>query len=925
MKTTKKILSIFLALLMIISIIPMSSITASAASVMKTQAEAVAWLNQQTNSLYGGGQCTEFVSAYMNWLITGSATASGSYIVPQWPQGYVTFAQSDPQNWTVIKNEISTVPQPGDIFVSGNTHTGVVIVPDGTRGATIVDQNSRAGYGENGTRSQIIYKNWTTYSGGPYTVTYFIRPKFKNANVSTTGISLNLTSFTLETGQTKTLTATVTPSNATDKSVTWNSSNTSVATVSSSGVVTAKAGGTCTITATNSGGQKATATVNVTSGSLRICVDGNSNNQYWNLTLGGTESTNCYLSINEYYGNSIKYSYSTNNSNVSCSLGNVNSSNQAPFSVYANSIGETTITISVKDAITDTVLDTINVYVTVDTKPSYTVSFDANGGTGAPSSQTKYFNENLTLSSTKPTRSGYTFVGWGTSSGDTSVDYYAGGTYTQNANITLYAIWKENVKTYTVTFDANGGTGAPASQTKYHNQVLELSSTIPKRSGYTFLGWSTSSTATSASYLAGSSFTTDANTTLYAVWCEVQSIWELTGVDVTYLFIEDDDPNYIYETTENRCFVPTEDRTYIFSTVGDASTSVTLYDENWNELAYNSGYVNYNEDDENCRLEWDFVAGQKYYFVINLQFGKGDSFTVRYKLDGKYNLTYDANRGSGFDETYVESAKFGENITLKDCLVSYTGYTFLGWSTNSAATVATYEPGEIITIYDDMTLYAVWQKNAVAEPEIHVSSTSVNLTLGETENIDIYAWATDIAVKYTLRYEIKDTNLVTCSWGGWTNDKRCPLTITAKSKGATTVTILLMDYETQAVLDSVTVTVNVGVSENFVDFSIKDPSTTTIRYKDGIALHIDGYIPDGARVEWAIDSNAFDGGTYDNGMSCLLVSQNNGYATVIATLYDANGNVIATDSVELRSKAGFFDKIGGFFRSLFGTTTVYDA
>lgn len=125
MKTTKKFLSIFLALLMIVSIIPMSSITASAASVIKTQSEAVNWLNQQTNSLYGGGQCTEFVSAYMNWLITGTATASGSYIVPQWPQGYVTFAQSDPQNWIVIKNEASTVPQPGDIFVSGNTHTQV--------------------------------------------------------------------------------------------------------------------------------------------------------------------------------------------------------------------------------------------------------------------------------------------------------------------------------------------------------------------------------------------------------------------------------------------------------------------------------------------------------------------------------------------------------------------------------------------------------------------------------------------------------------------------------------------------------------------------------------------------------------------------------------------------------------------------------
>ena len=71
---------------------------------------------------------------------------------------------------------------------------------------------------------------------------------------------------------------------------------------------------------------------------------------------------------------------------------------------------------------------------------------------------------------------------------------------------------------YTITYNANGGSGAPGKQTKTHGVTLYLSATVPTRSGYTFLGWSTNNAATSASYLQGSGFTTNANTTLYAVW-----------------------------------------------------------------------------------------------------------------------------------------------------------------------------------------------------------------------------------------------------------------------------------------------------------------------------------------------------------------------------------------------------------------------
>ena len=83
-------------------------------------------------------------------------------------------------------------------------------------------------------------------------------------DVAVTGISLNKTSTSIEAGKTETLTATILPAEATDKSVTWTSSNTSVATVDASGVVTAVATGEATITAEASNGSTATCTVTVT-------------------------------------------------------------------------------------------------------------------------------------------------------------------------------------------------------------------------------------------------------------------------------------------------------------------------------------------------------------------------------------------------------------------------------------------------------------------------------------------------------------------------------------------------------------------------------------------------------------------------------------------------------------------------------------
>lgn len=84
----------------------------------------------------------------------------------------------------------------------------------------------------------------------------------------------------------------------------------------------------------------------------------------------------------------------------------------------------------------------------------HTVSYNANGGTGAPGNQTKNQGVTLTLSSTKPTRTGYSFVNWTASIGGT---YNPGGSYTHDQDggtVTMKANWKDDIKPSCSVFSA---------------------------------------------------------------------------------------------------------------------------------------------------------------------------------------------------------------------------------------------------------------------------------------------------------------------------------------------------------------------------------------------------------------------------------------------------------------------------------------
>lgn len=126
------------------------------------------------------------------------------------------------------------------------------------------------------------------------------------------------------------------------------------------------------------------------------------------------------------------------------------------------------------------------------TPTTYTVKYDANGGTGAPSNQTKTKGTDLVLSDIKPTKEGYIFVNWNTKKDGTGTSYNAGSKYTTEASVTLYAQYEKELNEeetkYTITFYTNDGTTEKSTKVVNKGDKV-VKPEDPTREGYTFDGW----------------------------------------------------------------------------------------------------------------------------------------------------------------------------------------------------------------------------------------------------------------------------------------------------------------------------------------------------------------------------------------------------------------------------------------------------
>ena len=300
--------------------------------------------------------------------------------------------------------------------------------------------------------------------------------------------------------------------------------------------------------------------------------------------------------------------------------------------------------------------------IAVKARPSYKITFNDNGGSGAPSSQTKWYGETLTLSSTKPTKTGYTFKGWSTSSSATSATWSAGGTYTRNESCTLYAVWQ--AKTYTINYNANGGSGAPKSQTKTHGQDLTLSSTKPTRTNYNFEGWTNDPNSTEIIWTAGGKYTIDASRNLYAVWALAYAKPRITNFSVSRV-----NQNGQNDDQGKLCKV-------IFNWVTDkAVQKITVSyrqataNANWSDIELTasgtSGSVSQN-------LSPAFSIDNSYEIKVTVEDDAGSSYATRTLPSAKFLIDFKAGgdgiaigkaaENAGFD-VYMDT-KFEKSVTV---------------------------------------------------------------------------------------------------------------------------------------------------------------------------------------------------------------------------------------------------------------------
>jgi uncharacterized repeat protein (TIGR02543 family) len=151
------------------------------------------------------------------------------------------------------------------------------------------------------------------------------------------------------------------------------------------------------------------------------------------------------------------------------------------------------------------------------TANTYTVTYDASGGTVSPTAST-FTTGGAALSLPTPSNGLSTFLGWFTAPSGGTLVGLAGASYAPSKDLTLYAQWQAPAMV-TVTFDPNGGTGTVAPITAPAGSTI----TIPGVSGllkpgYTLVTWSTAKSGTGTTYTTGSSMTVTASVTLYAVW-----------------------------------------------------------------------------------------------------------------------------------------------------------------------------------------------------------------------------------------------------------------------------------------------------------------------------------------------------------------------------------------------------------------------
>ncbi len=307
---------------------------------------------------------------------------------------------------------------------------------------------------------------------------------------------------------------------------------------------------------------------------------------------------------------------------------------------------------------------------------TYPVTYNANGADSgaAPANQTKTYGVDLTLATNTGSlaKAGNTFDGWNTQQDGNGTNYAAGGTYSGNAALTLYAKWTAN--TYPVTYNANGADSgaAPANQTKTYGVDLTLATNSGGlvKNGYTFAGWNTATDGSGTSYAAGGTYSGNAALALYAKWAAIAYPLSYNGNGDT-----------------GGTQVPTVQVPYNTAAIVAANTFTKTCNTfvNWKDTGAGTTYA------PNDSITMNSTSG----IILTAQWAVIP-----------YAVTFDFNSGTGVISPNPQPVNCGSNAT-QPADPTRSGYKFTGWTLNGSA----FDFGTPITA--SIRLVATWSKDTL--------------------------------------------------------------------------------------------------------------------------------------------------------------------------------------------------------------------
>lgn len=313
------------------------------------------------------------------------------------------------------------------------------------------------------------------------------------------------------------------------------------------------------------------------------------------------------------------------------------------------------------------------------TKRSYTVSYQTTYGTLNRTSQSVAYNSKGSCTLTMPNNTAeftYTFVGWYTAAngGGTKVSSELTlETPAITGNVTYYTYVTRSTKSYTHTFNANGGgTVSPATITKAYNTALGTLPTV-SRTGYTFVGWFDTSAAS-----GGTQATTTTKVTGTKTW---YARWSINSYTFTFDENGGNTPSTTTITKEYNTAIGT-----LPTCTRNADNTYTYAFAGWFDTSASSGGTQLATTTK--------VTSNKTWYA---------RWTSTYK---NYTVTWDGNGGT----PSKSSSSFHYNDALGTLpTATRTGYTFKGWSTSKTGTVNVSTTTKVTA---NVTYYAVWTINS---------------------------------------------------------------------------------------------------------------------------------------------------------------------------------------------------------------------